>query len=93
MPNLLINDSNQFDAAKKYTKTIFLSSCGLESAELNKIQDSANYAIKNNGNPILKDSGGPCSWSRNAPLHYICFEKLIYQSNQLLVRNVMLSKS
>ena len=33
---------NRFDVAKKYTKTLFLSNRGLQSAELNEIQD---YAI------------------------------------------------
>lgn len=37
---------NRFDPAKKYTKTKFLASRGLQSAELNEIQDQASYALK-----------------------------------------------
>ena len=46
---------NRYDAAKKYTKTLFLASRGLQSAELNEIQEYANHAIKEVGDAIFAD--------------------------------------
>lgn len=46
---------NRFDSSKKYTKSLFLSGKGLQSAELNEIQEYANHAMKNFGNAIFKD--------------------------------------
>lgn len=46
---------NRFDSSKKYTKSLFLSGKGLQSAELNEIQEYASHAIKNIGNAIFKD--------------------------------------
>ena len=45
---------NRFDPSKKYTKTLFLASRGLQSAELNEIQDYANHALKEVGDAIFK---------------------------------------
>ncbi len=46
---------NRHDAAKKYTKTMFLSSRGLQSAELNEIQEYANTAIRGIGDALFAD--------------------------------------
>ncbi len=46
---------NRFDSSKKYTKSLFLSGKGLQSAELNEIQEYASHAMKNFGNAIFKD--------------------------------------
>jgi hypothetical protein len=46
---------NRFDSTKKYTKTLFLAGRGMQSAELNEIQEYANYALKNIGDAIFKD--------------------------------------
>lgn len=46
---------NRYDAAKKYTKTLFLASRGLQSAELNEIQEYAAHAIGEISNAIFKD--------------------------------------
>jgi hypothetical protein len=47
MPNLLTNNRNRFDGAKKYPKTMFVLSPGLQSAVVNETQDYANCAMKN----------------------------------------------
>ncbi len=46
---------NRFDPSKKYTKTMFLVSRGLQSAELNEIQDYASYGIKGIGDALFAD--------------------------------------
>jgi hypothetical protein len=46
---------NRFDPAKKYTKSLFMAERGLQSAELNEVQEYANHALKNFGNAIFKD--------------------------------------
>jgi hypothetical protein len=46
---------NRFDPAKKYTKTLFLAGRIGQSAEMNEIQEYANYALKNIGDAIFKD--------------------------------------
>lgn len=46
---------NRFDSSKKYTKSLFLSGKGLQSAELNEIQEYATHAMKNFGDAIFKD--------------------------------------
>ena len=45
---------NRFDPAKKYTKSLFLANRGLQSAELNEIQEYANHAIKEISDAIFK---------------------------------------
>lgn len=45
---------NRFDPSKKYTKTLFLASRGLQSAELNEIQDQSSHAIKEVSDAIFK---------------------------------------
>jgi hypothetical protein len=46
---------NRFDSTKKYTKSLFIAGRGLQSAELNEIQEYANHALKNFGDAIFKD--------------------------------------
>ncbi|GHU13184.1 hypothetical protein FACS189449_08200 [Alphaproteobacteria bacterium] len=46
---------NRFDSNKKYTKSLFLAGKGLQSAELNEIQEYSSHALKNFGNAIFKD--------------------------------------
>lgn len=46
---------NRFDSSKKYTRTLFLASRGLQSAELNEIQDYPNHAIKEIGDALFAD--------------------------------------
>ena len=46
---------NRFDAAKKYIKSRFLASRGLQSAELNEIQDYASHALKEFGDALFAD--------------------------------------
>ena len=45
---------NRFDESKKYTKTLFLASRGLQSAELNEIQDYSSHALKEVSDTIFK---------------------------------------
>ena len=45
----LKNYYNRFDPSKNYDKSLFLSGRGLQSAELNEIQDYAWYKIKGIG--------------------------------------------
>jgi hypothetical protein len=45
----LLDYYNRFDPAKKYTKTLFLAGRIGQSAEMNEIQEYANYALKNIG--------------------------------------------
>ena len=51
---ILDNYYNRFDTSKKYTKTLFLANRGLQSAELNEIQDYSNHALKEIGDAIFK---------------------------------------
>jgi hypothetical protein len=51
----LLDYYNRFDPAKKYTKTLFLAGRIGQSAEINEIQEYANYALKNIGDAIFKD--------------------------------------
>jgi hypothetical protein len=51
----LLDYYNRFDPAKKYTKTLFLAGRIGQSAEMNEIQEYANYALKNIGDAIFKD--------------------------------------
>jgi len=44
---------NRFDPSKKYTKTLFLASRGLQSAELNEIQEYSNYSLKEIGDALF----------------------------------------
>ncbi|GHT98268.1 hypothetical protein FACS1894126_3530 [Alphaproteobacteria bacterium] len=46
---------NRFDSSKKYTMLLFLAGKGLQSAELNEIQECARQALKDIGNAIFKD--------------------------------------
>lgn len=46
---------NRYDVAKKYTKTKFLASRGLQSAELNEIQEYAEHAIREVGDAIFSN--------------------------------------
>ena len=46
---------NRFDPSKKYTKSMFLASRGLQSAELNEVQDYASYGIKGIGDALFAD--------------------------------------
>ncbi len=45
---------NRFDSSKKYTKTLFLAGRGLQSAEMNEIQEYAAHAIQEVGDAIFK---------------------------------------
>ncbi len=45
---------NRFDPSKKYTKTMFLANRGLQSAELNEVQDFSIHAIKEVSDAIFK---------------------------------------
>lgn len=58
---------NRYDVAKKYTKTKFLASRGLQSAELNEIQEYAEHAIREVGDAIFSNgdviSGCTCAVS------------------------------
>ena len=49
------NYYNRFNTTKNYDKTIFLSGRGLQSAELNEIQDYANHKIKTIGDAVFND--------------------------------------
>jgi hypothetical protein len=55
---------NRFDKAKNYEKTMFLAGRGLQSAELNEIQEYANSRISGIGDAIFADgdviSGASC---------------------------------
>ena len=51
----LKNYYNRFDPSKNYDKSLFLSGRGLQSAELNEIQDYAWYKIKGIGDAIFRD--------------------------------------
>lgn len=46
---------DRFDSSKKYTKSLFLASRGLQSAELNEVQDYASYGIKGIGDALFAD--------------------------------------
>jgi len=46
---------NRFDPAKKYTKSLFLAGKGLQSAELNEVQEYASTAIKGIGDALFAD--------------------------------------
>jgi hypothetical protein len=46
---------NRFDPAKKYTKTLFLASRGLQSAELNEIQEYSGEAIREVGDALFSN--------------------------------------
>lgn len=46
---------NRFDPAKKYTKSLFLAGKGLQSAELNEVQEYASAAIKGIGDALFAD--------------------------------------
>ena len=46
---------DRFNSEKKYTKSLFLASRGLQSAELNEIQDYASDAIKRMGDALFAD--------------------------------------
>jgi hypothetical protein len=60
----LQNYYNRFDRSKNYEKTMFLAGRGLQSAELNEIQDYANSRISGIGDAIFADgdviSGASC---------------------------------
>ena len=51
---ILDNYYNRFDTSKKYTKTLFLANRGLQSAELNEVQDYFNHGLKEVGDAIFK---------------------------------------
>lgn len=55
---------NRFNSDKKYEKSLFLAGRGLQSAELNEIQDYALSKLKGIGDAIFKDgdviSGADC---------------------------------
>lgn len=46
---------NRYDPAKKYDRTLFLAGRGLQSAELNEIQDYALHNLKGIGDAIFRD--------------------------------------
>lgn len=46
---------NRFNTGKKYTKSLFLAGKGLQSAELNEIQEYAGAAIKGIGDALFSD--------------------------------------
>lgn len=46
---------NRFNASKNYEKSLFLAGRGLQSAELNEIQESALYKLKSLGDALFKD--------------------------------------
>lgn len=46
---------NRFDKSKKYDRTLFLAGRGLQSAELNEIQENALQKLKNVGDAIFGD--------------------------------------
>lgn len=58
------NYYNRFNPSKKYEKALFLSASGLQSAEMNEIQDYLHYKIKQVGDALFKDgdvvSGAVC---------------------------------
>lgn len=51
----LKNYYNRFEPSKNYDKSLFLSGRGLQSAELNEIQEYALYKIKGIGDAIFRD--------------------------------------
>ncbi|MDR0968394.1 MAG: DUF4815 domain-containing protein, partial [Holosporaceae bacterium] len=55
MPTMPQGYYDRFDSSKRYGKTLFLAGKGLQSAELNEIQDYANHALRNFGDAIFKD--------------------------------------
>ena len=46
---------DRFNAAKKYTKSLFRAGKGLQSAELNEVQDYAEDAIRRVGDALFSD--------------------------------------
>lgn len=46
---------NRFNASKNYEKSLFLAGRGLQSAELNEIQENTLYKLKSLGDAIFKD--------------------------------------
>lgn len=46
---------NRYDPAKKYDRSLFLAGRGLQSAELNEIQDYALHGLKGIGDAIFRD--------------------------------------
>lgn len=46
---------DRFDATNQYEKNLFIAGAGLQSAELNEIQDYATHRITNIANSIFKD--------------------------------------
>ena len=46
---------NRFNSAQKYVKTRFLASRGLQSAELNEIQEYSSHALKEFGDALFAD--------------------------------------
>lgn len=46
---------NRYDPAKKYDRTLFLAGRGLQSAELNEVQDYSLRSIKAIGDAIFRD--------------------------------------
>ena len=46
---------DRFDASKGYEKNLFVAGAGLQSAELNEIQDYANHQIQSIGNAMFQD--------------------------------------
>jgi hypothetical protein len=46
---------NRYDPAKKYDRSLFLAGRGLQSAELNEIQDYALHNLKGIGDAIFRD--------------------------------------
>lgn len=55
---------NRYDPAKKYDRTLFLAGRGLQSAELNEMQNYALHNLKGIGDAIFRDGdvirGGTC---------------------------------
>lgn len=51
----LKNYYNRFNPAKRYERSLFLAGRGLQSAELNEIQDYALLKLKGIGDAIFRD--------------------------------------
>jgi hypothetical protein len=54
-PSMPYGYYDRFDAANQYEKNLFIAGAGLQSAELNEVQDYATQRITNIANAVFKD--------------------------------------